>query len=498
MIFAGIILYSNLLFYIMARYHSGHLYNRILASALLLCDVLFITYFIYIKGGIESRSLLLYALPTLMGALLFGRAGVYTVAIGSAVAYDFVVAGNYFGFLHSPESLTNLAKNGPYVINTVLFFTAILVLVGVLTDFLTRLLILKEKEASMAATALERAQAIARVGSWEWDLQKDELYWSEELYRLFGIKRDGIIRYSDYIILIHPDDREIVEEVVRRAIKNKHDFSFDHRVANPDGKTRMIHGEGKVVQDKQGKIVYMYGTAQDISAERALEDAKGDFVSMASHQLRTPASGVRMLLAMLRDGYAGTLSPEQHQTVEEAYYANERMLRIADDLLNVAKLEAGRLRMNKQQIEMCRWLKNVIAPHKLLAREERQKLQVVLPKGVVYMYGDSERLAMVVDNLLSNARKYTPPKGKITVTLRPGRTIRKIIVTDTGGGMSKAEMTKLFGKFARLDSPGSRGNEGTGLGLYLAKSIVDLHHGTIRVQSRLGKGSTFVVTLPVK
>ena len=204
-----------------------------------------------------------------------------------------------------------------------------------------------------------------------------------------------------------------------------------------------------------------------------------------------------MLLAMLRDGYAGTLRPEQLRAVEEAYAANERLLHIADDLLNVAKLESGRMVLNKQQIELCSWLKSVTNPHKLLAREQRQKLRLEMPKGAIYMTGDAERLAMVLDNLLSNACKYTPPRGTISVTLQAGKRMHKVIVSDSGSGMTRMEIARLFGKFTRLDNSASKGAEGTGLGLYLAKSIVDLHQGSIRVVSKPGVGSTFTISLPV-
>lgn len=442
--------------------------------------------------------MLLYAVPIMMAAPLFGRAGVYSVAASSALAYDVLVLSNYFGWIKSPNSLTPLGTNTSYVMYSVTIFTTILVIVGVVTDFLTRLLIEKEREATVSAEALKRAQAITHVGSWEWNVGDDKVIWSDELYRIFGVSKDVPIDFATFIDYIHPEDRKRVADTILHSIKRRQGYSFDHRVIRPDKTERIMHGEGKVLLDRKGRVVQLFGTSQDVTAERALEIAKGDFVALASHQLRTPASGVRMLLAMLSDGYAEPLTTEQQALVREAFDANQRLLRISDDLLNVAKLESGRLMLNLRLVDARQWLTNVVIPHKLLAGEHHQRLVLKIPKGTWQMRCDPERLAMVLDNLLSNARKYTPPRGTIRVEFAPRSHAYKLIVSDTGSGMTHSEIANLFGKFTRLDNPASRGAEGTGLGLYLAKSIVDLHRGSIKVTSKPGAGSTFTITLPAQ
>lgn len=497
LVISTVVFAANGVFYILSKLHRGQTYHRVLAMCLLAFDVLFITYFIYDKGGIESRSQLLYALPILMAAALFGRLAVYITAAASAAAYDLVILANYWGIVHSPEAITHQAMDGSYVLNTIIFFTAVLLMVGVLADFITRLLVEKEQEARATAAALKRAQEIAKVGSWEWDAATRAITSSEELYKIFGFSKEAPPQsYEDFLRRIHPDDRKWSTAIIGRSLKTHKPFRFDFRVIRPDKSVHVLHNEGAVLMAKRHEVSHLYGTVRDITAERALDAAKGDFVSLASHQLRTPASGVRMLLAMLRDGYVGGLTPEQRATVQQAYDANERLLHIADDLLNVAKLESGRLVLNKREMELCSWLRQTAAPHGLLAKEHHQKLQLDLPKPPATMLGDPERLAMVVDNLLSNARKYTPPRGIIHVTLVSVRNFYKITVSDTGNGMTKAEVAQLFGKFTRLDNPASKGVDGTGLGLYLAKSIVDLHQGSIKVQSKVGTGTTFTIRLP--
>jgi signal transduction histidine kinase len=493
---AATLLGANAVFFGLSRLKLGRTYYRWLGIGLLAFDIVFITFYLHIGGAIESRMVLLYAVPILMASPFFGRRGVYIAAASSALFYDLLLLANYYDWIKSPNALTHLGDKGSYVLYSITMLTTVLLIIAVATDFLTRLLIQKEKEASAAVEALQRAQAIAHVGSWEWDVASDKITWSDELYRIFGVPPTASLNFETYIDHIHPRDRARVAKAIQQAVKARRGYSLHHRVVLPNKLVRVVHGEGKLITDKRGKVVRMYGTGQDVTAERALEAAKGDFVALASHQLRTPASGVRMLLAMLRDGYTDPLTPAQLKMVEEAYAANERMLRISDDLLNVAKLESGRLVLNKRQMELRLWLTNVTAPHILLAREHHQKLRLEIPKGTWNVQADPERLAMVLDNLLSNARKYTPPRGTIRVALESKARNYKITVSDTGSGMTRAEIANLFGKFTRLDNAASRGAEGTGLGLYLAKSIMDLHRGSIKVTSHPGTGSTFAISLP--
>jgi signal transduction histidine kinase len=227
-----------------------------------------------------------------------------------------------------------------------------------------------------------------------------------------------------------------------------------------------------------------------------LDKAKGDFVSLASHQLRTPATGVKVLLSLLAEGYAGKLSPEQRDLLMQAYDANERQLRIANDLLNVARLEAGRLELRYKQIELCGWLTEVLTEQEAVIIGRQQKIVYNLPDKKVTAQVDPDRLYMVLDNLIGNASKYSPPNGLITVTVTCTRSRATIAVSDTGIGMARGQLDKIFQKFTRLDNSLSTEAEGSGLGLYLSKSIIDLHHGKIKVKSKPGEGSTFTITIP--
>ena len=490
---------SNGIFYVLGNLKKSDNYYRALAISLLVFDTLLITYLIYTKGGIESRSPILYCIPILMSAAMFGRReAAYFTAFGSLIAYNGLIIADYLNIVHSLGGLTNLHSDFPYVVNTVIFFSSIIIIIGFLADYITNLLITKERQALLSAEALRHAQSIAKLGSWEWDVVRDKITWSDELYKLFNIDKDiGPLSYQEYADKIFPDDRRPFEDTIKLALKTNRPFSFDHRITRMDGKMQIIHGEGQVITDRHGKPVKMYGTARDVTSVRALETAKGDFVSLASHQLRTPATGVKILLSLLTEGYAGNLTANQKDILHQAYEANERQLKIANDLLNVARLEAGRLKLRKKTIDLGEWMEVSLAEHQSAIKEHSQKLTINLPEKPIKVAADPGRLYMVIDNLVSNASKYTPSGGTITVSLTATKSRACIAVKDSGIGIPENEMPKLFQKFVRIDNSLSSEAEGSGLGLYLVKNIVDLHKGDIKVTSKPSRGTTFKILLPL-
>jgi signal transduction histidine kinase len=227
-----------------------------------------------------------------------------------------------------------------------------------------------------------------------------------------------------------------------------------------------------------------------------LDAAKDEFVALASHQLRTPAAAVKANLSALLDGYFGELPAEPREIVADAFGSNERQLHIIEDLLAVARVETGRLLLSKGDTDLAALVDEVVGEHRVLVQQRNQALTVVRPEGRVAITADKSKLKMALDNLVSNASKYTPCGGEIVVRLDCRPTRVELSVQDTGIGIAREDQDKLFRKFARLQHPATEEIGGTGLGLYLAHEIVRLHGGEVSVESTLGKGSTFSVSLP--
>lgn len=225
--------------------------------------------------------------------------------------------------------------------------------------------------------------------------------------------------------------------------------------------------------------------------------AKDELLSLASHQLRTPATGVKQYLGMVVQGLAGDISEQQQELLQKAYASNDRQLRIINDILHLAKIDTGRVVLAKTTFDLAAMIRDVSEEQRGEATAGQLALDVKVPKRARY-HGDEHMLRMVVENLLSNAIKYTPPEGHVTIRLRPSPTNYKIAVSDTGVGIDPSQNHRLFQQFTRIDNPLSGHVTGTGIGLYLAKHLTELHKGNISVESTPGLGSTFTVTLPRK
>lgn len=239
--------------------------------------------------------------------------------------------------------------------------------------------------------------------------------------------------------------------------------------------------------------------AIDTSEEHHLMDlnqAKDEFISLASHQLRTPATGVKQFLGMLLGGFVEDLPPQHADLVQLAYESNERQIQIINDLLKVARVDAGTVKLDKEDVDMVAIINEILDEQASSFFARHQKVDFKHKPTKLMARVDKSRLRMVLENIIDNASKYTYPDKKITVTLKQQKGTIEVQIEDEGVGIGAEDMEKIFKKFSRVDNPLSVEAGGTGLGLHWAKRIVDLHNGTISVVSTINKGSVFTVSLP--
>lgn len=222
---------------------------------------------------------------------------------------------------------------------------------------------------------------------------------------------------------------------------------------------------------------------------------KDDFISITSHQLRTPATIVKQNLGIIKEGYA-TSKKDINKFINSAYESNEDQLSVIENILSVSKLEAGRLEITKQPIVLQDVVSKLAENLKMNVAAKKHSLSLDMPPDPICLQADPIKLNMAIENLVGNAVKYTPAGGKIIIQVEQHNGWASIGVQDNGRGIASADIPKLFMRFNRLHSAINSHVPGTGLGLYLTRKIVELHGGTIEVVSREGKGSTFTVNLP--
>ena len=227
-----------------------------------------------------------------------------------------------------------------------------------------------------------------------------------------------------------------------------------------------------------------------------LNKAKDEFISLSSHQLRTPATGVKQYLGMVLEGMAGELGDTQRAFLEKAYESNERQLTIVSDLLKVAQVDAGKVRLKQEMVDIAAILSDVIKEQQDTYATRKQKVQFKEPSFSAVAFVDPDKMRMVLENMIDNASKYSDPGKAVRVSVAEEEDMIVVSVKDNGVGVAPEDIDKLFEKFNRIHNHLSNHVGGTGLGLYWAKKVVDLHGGIIKVTSVLNEGSTFSVCLP--
>jgi signal transduction histidine kinase len=230
---------------------------------------------------------------------------------------------------------------------------------------------------------------------------------------------------------------------------------------------------------------------------KLLNQSKDDFISLASHQLRTPATVVKQLLGMFIDGLITNVNEREMTFITKAYESNERLIDTINDLLKVAQVDSGKMTLNKSSFDIVTLIREIMAVFVDTIKVRKQSIKLSTKYKQLIIYADPKNLRMALENLISNASKYTYASGSIEVKIRQVKSCVEISVIDNGVGIAKSDIGTLFNKFTRVPNDLSDEVGGTGLGLYWANKIVELHGGHIELESELNEGSNFNVILPI-
>ncbi|MFH1894522.1 MAG: ATP-binding protein [Patescibacteria group bacterium] len=252
------------------------------------------------------------------------------------------------------------------------------------------------------------------------------------------------------------------------------------------------------IKKDQEKIGF-FVIAHDVTREKEIEKMKSEFVSISAHQLRTPLSAIKWTLRAVLDGDAGQLNLGQIDLLQKTYTSNERMIALVNDLLDVTRIEEGRNLSKPSLADIGLVVQFIINSFK--GESERRQISVGFKKPFGRMPKimlDVEKIKLALQNLIGNAIRYTPSGGKVTISLKHDKKEVEILIKDTGIGIPQASQQKIFTKFFRGQNAIRMETEGSGLGLFITKNIIEAHGGKIWFESEEGKGSIFYITIPVK
>ena len=318
------------------------------------------------------------------------------------------------------------------------------------------------------------------------------LTWNAGAERLYGYSQDEM--RGRHVSLLHTRKQD-GDDVFQRIMRGERIDQLEAVNLTKDRRKIDVALTVSPMLDRGGQVIGASTIARDITERKQLEQMKDDFVGTVSHELRTPLTAIKGFIELVADGDAGPLSEAQREFLQIASRNTDRLGNLINDLLDVNCIDAHRLEIRSEITDLAAVLEDVAATFRSLAVAKGLTFHAEID-SIPHIMGDGPRLVQVFSNLVSNAIKYTL-KGKVGIRAHVAHGRVEVLVHDTGVGLSKEEQAQLFTKFFRGRNPVVTDSGGTGLGLVIAKAIVEKHHGTIEVASLPGEGTHFRVLLPI-
>ncbi len=459
------------------------------------------------SGAREGTLYLLADLHATTSQLLKLYGGIFALVLVASLLVAFILSNQFLHLITTPilrlaGTARTIADHNDYSVRAAKVCGDE---VGVLTDAFNQMLAqiqsqdtaLRENENKLA-----QAQAIAHLGYWERDLITDRLMWSSETNRVFGLSpEEDVNNFARFQELIYPEDRDMVMQAIGVALRGGPRYEVEYRVVWPSGEVRFVYSQGDVILDEAGQPRRMFGTVQDVTERKLVDEvkraskAKSEFLSRMSHELRTPLNAILGFGQLLE-----RQKPTEVQRKRVGYIlsAGKHLLDLINEVLDISRIEAGRMQLSLEPVCVADALEETLDLMRPLATERSIQLSASADIDAgVHVLADRQRFKQVLVNLLNNAVKYTPFFGGVTVSYHvPGNEKVRVLVSDTGPGIPVEKLARLFTPFERLGAEQSA-IEGTGLGLALSQRLMDAMGGSIGVESAVGKGSTFWIELPL-
>ncbi len=371
----------------------------------------------------------------------------------------------------------------------------------------------RTNEIKSVQRRLEVAAKAAELGIWDWNIVSNLLIFDEQMHTIYGTspkKFKGTI--EDFFQIVHPEDAANLMSLAQAVLNGDAHYHVQYRIIREDKSVRHIKAYGTVLNDKNNLPEHVIGVVMDITQDKEVEETlllanleleramrvKDEFLANMSHELRTPLNSILGISESLEEQVAGEINERQRKYLRVINESGHHLLNLINDILDLSKIGAGRLELSLSQFSAEALCQSSLRMIRELAQKKKLKVSYLLDEKVNIIQGDERRLKQILVNLLSNAVKFSPEGESLglEVTGNPEEHLVTFCVWDTGIGIAKQDIPRLFKPFVQLDNRLSREASGTGLGLMLVSQLARLHGGNVAVQSMPGKGSRFLVSLP--
>jgi two-component system cell cycle sensor histidine kinase PleC len=372
-----------------------------------------------------------------------------------------------------------------------------------------------EREATDALRTRKRqlseAQRITRTGDWLWNVSRETVDWSDEIYRIFGVSRETYEPdIATVFSFVHSDDQRMVIESLTRTVGEKSGGILEYRIRRPDGEERHIRAEWQCGLNDEGEVCDVFGVCQDISEQKHAEEvlrnaknaaeaasrAKSEFLANMSHELRTPLNAILGFSEILKDQILGPLSERYRDYAGDIHRSGQHLLDLISDLLNMARIEARQAEFNEEPVPLSEVINEALRLTRLSPGEARHQIELNLPDPMPTLLADRRGLKQVLINLLGNAAKFTPDGGSIGINVGMRDDYLEIAIADTGIGVPQDRIPDLGKPFTRIENVMSQRYQGSGMGLFISKALIERHGGSMRIESAPGAGTTVTMLLP--
>lgn len=531
----GFALIVNLLFVLWlknAQRTKSKLSFNLLGVSQIAFELFIFSIVFYIAGGLSSVTAIFFVLPIFLTAVLFGTAG---SVLASLIAGLFVGAVVYLEL--TSDILPHLSRYGEmtyeYTRPEVAFVKYIsyyifYVIVGVYLGFLAKLLFRRESQLQEKAHLLEKETKLRKSEIKKTKEIKDKsiaiianlsdpIIVLDEKHRfslfnpaaeeIFGIGIPDLGKKVECTgnICHYQYDLESYKALIKRDFKVKrieeerlHDLEVEEMKIKYKGEDKVYKVITSRVTGDHGEYYGVMKIFYDMTRENRIDRMKSEFISVAAHQLRTPLSAIKWSIDIVMKEVGKKIGKENLDLLTKSYKSNERMIELVNDLLNVSRIEEGRFGFIFKRHNFGEILDAVLTEVKAVAQNRKIKIEIKAPDSLPDVEVDKDKILMVLQNLLDNAVKYSVDSGKVVLEVKRIKNKLQVSVKDSGVGIPKKEQEKLFKKFFRAENVVKMETEGTGLGLFIAKNIIEKHGGEISFKSQEGKGSEFIFTIPIK